>query len=267
MKTVAEYLGEADYIPSQKSLKSYPEKNKGPKKTDLDKAMLAMSKLEPEHQQALHDFLAQSLAAHKGDGVSADDAKRNRDSLGPGGGTTSSGEVKMKTLKKVVAETFPNYSEEIRDQLVEVMSKTIGVASAREYLQEVFDSDPVFQLMFANDETIDAVTMLSDRIVALEESIAILEDTKRELQEATMLRQIQEEALYDTPRRRRHSSHNIADDLEGVDEDNHYLMEDGGGHHGISKEMAARVSYLERTARDTVSPSQALRETWTITKH
>ncbi len=101
MITEREYLGET--ISTQQSLKDYPHNNKN--RDAANRAAEIMMHLNAD-ERALHlDFLEKSLSAHdSGDGVPDGDAKRNRASLKPGGGTTSSGDVKMNKLKKETEE-------------------------------------------------------------------------------------------------------------------------------------------------------------------
>jgi hypothetical protein len=251
-------------------------KSKSPKKTDLEAATRAMLKLNPEDRERVAKELC-GLSSHEGgDGV-GDVAKKNRDSLRPGGGTTS-GDKKMPKLKIKEVDAFlesslgPDLSPEFKERASEVFHAAISKASARAALEEIFNSDPIFSLLFADDEQIDVAQGLAERIEYLQGVCEELEQENQSLREENMRREIaemqtiREEVLIKSdPLNRRSPSHNLQDDLEGVDESNRALLGEAGDDQRINDpKMRQYAAALHRSTSTYVdhSPAKPLIETF-----
>ena len=232
-------------------------------------ALTAFMKLPYHHQKRTLDFLSKSLSAHDdGDGVPSSDAKRNRASLKPGGGTTSSGDVKMNKLKKETEELMKELFDtpELQQKAINLWNETIESRSAAQALADLFEINPHFSLLWKPDSYLEKVEIWSRRVEQLEQACLEVGEENQMIREQMMRneigRRLEEEALYSPPSQRRRSMHNIADDLEGVDEDNIYLLETGD--HVGDPRMNARKAYLEQTTAhtDMSSAKNYLVETW-----
>jgi hypothetical protein len=250
------------------SLKS-ATKTKPTTDAEVDALSVAM-KLNTDQKQRHIDYLQKSLSADGNDAwKKADgDAKRNRDSLLPKGGTTSAGDVKLQKKKKLKKEIDDKlgkeFSEEFREQAVDLFVEAVERNSCEalfELVSQLLNNDPSLSLAFADDATLDICQAYSERIEELEDLCEAAEFERDMLMREAQ--SLSEEALiYVVPKRRR-SSHNIAEDLESVDPDSMLMGETS--HEHMDPAMRKRISYLEQAARNEVSPAQHLVETWKIT--
>jgi hypothetical protein len=202
-------------------------------------------------------------------------ASRNRASHKAGGGTSGAGDLEMKKLKTSVKESlgkefsgeFAEQAESLFWNAVKNKAKTVAAANKlAEMIDESFADKPYLRLAFADDKTIDAVELLSNKIEELEEDLAILEEEHARLidEELARYHSLEEETLFNTVTRPpRRSTRNVAEDLEGVDPENRYLMEDGTRQH-LDPQMARYVQKLNETTRnvDVHTPNENLLEAW-----
>jgi hypothetical protein len=205
-----------------------------------------------------------------------DYAKRNRASHKAGGGTTAGSEKMHKLKKENLAERLreldPEMTRAVSEQIADLFLETAESVSARNKLSEIvtelYNTDPLwFSLMFAEDEQVDAVELLSNRIEELESELAEAEEYAASLidEELQRYEALEEETLFTNntapsrPTKRRSLDPNFT-----VNEHGEFLMEDGSRGQHIDPQMARYVQKLNETTRNTdvASPAKTLVETW-----
>jgi hypothetical protein len=197
MKTVAEHLNrhfeEEVLPPCLPDMSNAPCKLAGSQSQSLNESIASQQTLRDKTKtQATTTADAERLAAFMRlpverqnsllglDGADKDNddwgnsyAARNRASHKAGGGTSGAGDLEMKKLKKEnlaerMKEHFPEMSDEARERIADMFLETAETVSARsklaEMAAELYNSDShCFSLMFADDQTIDAVELLSNK--------------------------------------------------------------------------------------------------------
>jgi hypothetical protein len=239
----------AEGTPAADSLKG-AQKTK-PTTTRQARALELFMKLAPEEQEKVFDDLENSIRSHQGgDGVPDGTAARNRKSRTPGGGTSGSGDLKMKKPKDSIKESFPGTSDELLEQMADAFHDAVIRTSAGDALRELFSQNPHFSLMFADDETIDAVELLCAKIESLEEGIALAAEERAMLEQELIERQatFKEETLFNTATRSRSAPprRSLDSDFTFNGEDGKLLMgeEESPRHHDAK--MQARLEHLNR---------------------
>jgi hypothetical protein len=212
--------------------------------------MMQLASLPANKAKEHLDDLEKSLCTHdSGDGVLDGTAEKSRASLNSAQKKTPMPTLKNKKsneeLEAFMAEHFgPDFCEQARD----LFERAVSSKSASDALQKTFASDPIFELMFADDATIDRVTEMANRVDELQAACEAIEALNAELMsESTVM--IDEELLFLSPQQRSRPTQRRSLDLdELVDEDNRILM---GEDRQMSKIMAARLEHLERTTAHT----------------
>lgn len=246
-----------------------------PKKstTATAKALELFMRLSPDQQQQHLDYLERSLSGDDNDvwkNSNVGDAKRNRDSLRPGGGTSSAAEIEMKKLKKeeleeLMAELFPEFSPELQNKFAELFASSVG-ALLRQKILELFVDYPEFALAFG-DKSMDHVESLLLRISELEDGIADVEE-ENEMLEAGLVelqrQRLSEEALFATQQHKRAKRSLDMDDY--LDPENIRLMDEQQQQRATDPAMAARLRYIEASipANAGEHAVQGLLETWDL---
>ena len=220
-----------DYLPEEtaasKSLKD-AQKAKSTT-TTAARALEIFMKLAPDEQEKQLDFLEKALADSGGDLGAVVHSARNRASYKPNGGTAAGAEKmkKLKTNEELAEEIeelmkqsgfspeFQQQAAELFIEAVEDKAETVAIGSK---LREMFRDNPHFSLMFADDEQIDAVELLANRIEELEYAIAECEE------ESAILRaeSLSEEVVF-APSKPTRSRRNLSEDFE-ANPDNEFLM-------------------------------------------
>jgi hypothetical protein len=242
-----------------------------PSTDDAAEALAAFMKLNSEQKKRHLEFLQASLSANGNDAWKSGEyySERNRQSL-----KNAQKKNDMPTLKKEIAEAFPEFTPELQERFAKTFAEGVAKATLANALTELFAEEPHFHLIFAVDEEIDAVEALANRVLELEESIAFYDQINEQLREeqyqdetAQLYEEFiltNEKAKYKPYRR----SHNIADDLGwDPDPDNIVLMESDVPTRPVNDPMSKRVAYLERTSlgrpiEPHSSSAQYLVETW-----
>jgi hypothetical protein len=211
---------------------------------------MKLASLAPDKQAEHLDFLEKALKDSSVWKTAPDYSEQNRTSLKD----AQKKKKPMPKLSKDIVSMFnsdESLSEDFKERAIEVFENAVGVASARAFLLEVFESDPIFQLMFADDDIIDRCQLMSDRILELEASCRSIE-----LENAMLMREsaliIDEEVLFpSSPRSTRRSSRNLSDDFE-ADIENAVLMSEesrqGQGQY-LSPAMARRAAFLQQIGK------------------
>ena len=261
------------------SLKDYPHNNKD--KNAAAHTLEAFQKLAPEHQ---NDFLEKALKdsdVWKKADISGD-AKRNRDSLKPGGGTTSAGDHKMPKLKKeeleqLMKETFGCTDEDLEKfttifhDAVEARAETVSIVN--KLAEMVFVDHPEFALLLphSDDDNDDLVIAdaLAMRVEELEDQLAYVENENDQLRESRReMRGLSEEALYSAPAKPKRSRRSISETgFNEPNEDNRVLMETENQPNQPTGAMKSYLNVLERTTRNVDHhKSMDLVEAWKLQK-
>jgi hypothetical protein len=253
-------------ITSQQSLED-AQKTKAPR--DAEAAHLAaFMRLSPE--QKTH-FFQKALDDSSGDFGAVDHSERNRASLKAAQRPKKPSELKREGLEKQIKETF-NVSDDQLDKFVDVVFEAIEsraeTVAFENKIRELFESSPYYSLMFADDETIDAVELLSNQINRLVESLALAAEERAMLEEEILERQsaLSEETLFAATRQT--AKRRSLDPDFIYNEEGEFLMEDGTQRHQSQSvadpRMRRYVDVLTRSTKhvDVVSPAQTLVETW-----
>ena len=263
-------------IATQASLTSFSKNAKG--NDAAAHAVEVLMKLAPSERAKHISDLERSLRSHKsGDGVEDGTDVKSRASLKdhPSKNKNSLAHLKKKMTVRM-KDFFPEVSEQMREQFatmfVESIDRISTSRSAAQALADLFESNPHFSLLWKPESYLEQVEIWSQRVEQLEQACLEVEEENQMIREQMMRneigRHLEEEALYSPPSQRRRSMHNIADDLEAVDEDNRYLLGETSYHAGDAR-MNARRAYLEQTTAhtDISNAKNYLVETWELAKN
>ena len=176
-------------IPTQNSLRDYPSKNA----KDEIEALVSFHRTPNDQQKKRHlEFLQKALSAETNDAWRKSDntnAKRNRDSLRPGGGihsgdhampkkgTVADELAKREAVKNAIKETFGIDDDDVQ-RFADLFKSAVSSKRLSQALREIVREDKTLSLAFATDEQIDLVDALATTIETLEENISLLENNK-----------------------------------------------------------------------------------------
>jgi hypothetical protein len=267
----AEKYGLSEGTPAGQTLKDKTKKQ--PDTTAQAELLAKFMRLPVERQKSL---LGLDDTDRDNDDWGKNYAARNRASHKAGGGTTSAGDLKMKKLRDTIKEAFPGTSDELLDRFqttfLEYVERWAASDKINEIIAEVFENEPIFNLVFASDETIDAVELLSARINELEEAIVEVEAENEELLDQQLQlhsEMMGEEALYDAapPRVPTARPRRSLDPDFTFNENGEFLIDDNGGrsqHQRLDPKMARYVQKLNEVTRnaDVHPANENLLEAW-----
>ena len=244
-------------IPTQNSLRDYPSKNA----KDEIEALVSFHRTLNDQQKKRHlEFLQKALSAETNDAWRKSDntnAKRNRDSLRPGGGihsgdhampkkgTVADELAKREAVKNAIKETFGIDDDDVQ-RFADLFKSAVSSKRLSQALREIVREDKTLSLAFATDEQIDLVDALATTIETLEENISLLENEQEYLLSLGGAEGLTEDVIYADARRQQHSSSSSRrrslseEDLLGVDESNAGLFE-SEQHHGVMKKYTDAI--------------------------
>lgn len=265
-------------IATQQSLKDYPHENKS-NDPQVKKALSIIDALEPHQKQALADELRKSLRSYtSGDGVSSGTAEKSRQSLRDA--QAGEGEKMHKLSNKQrksydgVVEMFDgndDLTDEFKEAAIDAFEDAVSRKVVGEAITEILGTMPGWQLMFAEDKTIDIVEQLSERIAFLEQQCETIEEESQFLREQQMrrsnatIRALKEDILVTAnPLNSKRSTRNVGEDWDHPDEGNSVLLGENQGTQHVEPAMKKYLNKLNETTRNvhSVSPAGSLHETW-----
>ena len=144
-------------------------------------------------------------------------AKRNRDSLRPGGGihsgdhampkkgTVADELAKREAVKNAIKETFGIDDDDVQ-RFADLFKSAVSSKRLSQALREIVREDKTLSLAFATDEQIDLVDALATTIETLEENISLLENEQEYLLSLGGAEGLTEDVIYADARRQQHSS-------------------------------------------------------------
>jgi hypothetical protein len=244
-----------------------------PTTTKAARALEIFQKLAPDEQEAHLDWLEQPLKYHdSGDGVPDGTAEKNRASLKNAQKAKKTPKLKRAEIEAVIKETFGASNTQLDkfvDVFLEAVESRAETVAFGNKIRELFESIPYYSLMFADDETIDAVELLSDRINDLEEGLQYAAEERAILEQELLERQsaLAEETLFnnDAPSRSVAKRRSLDPDFT-FNEEGEFLMEDGTRQSQpvSDPKMRRYAEVLARTTRnvDVHTPNENLLEAW-----
>ena len=209
-------------------------------------------KLEPSHIDDLQKAL--SAAGNDAWKTAPDYSERNRAGL-KDHQTSKKPMPTLKDLSKKISES--GVPSELQDALFEGCEKYVKQHIVVKLTEMITDEPWLRMLMAENDEPFNACDMLSEHIESLQHQIAQYDMENALLREEQQHRSaMDEDVMYDAPQRsasKRRSRHNIADDLEGVDESNASLMTENRHQHQepVDQKVQGYADKLNRIMRST----------------